>query len=51
MVNVVLPTANQKIEVNSEVLVCENIIVGKVPDAFLNSDNLDEMMNLIPQKN
>ena len=49
LVNVVLPTVNQKIEVSSQVLVCENLIVGKVPDAYLNSDNLDEMMNLIPQ--
>ena len=48
LVNVVLPTVNQKIDVSSQVLVCENLIVGKVPDAFLNSKSLDEMMNLIP---
>lgn len=48
IVNVVLPTTNQQIEVGSQVLVCENLIVGKVPQAFLFSDNLDEMMNLIP---
>ena len=47
-VSVVLPTANQKITTNTQVLVCESIIVGRVPDAFLNSDSLDEMMNLIP---
>ena len=48
-VSIVLPTANQKITTNTQVLVCESIIVGRVPDAFLNSDSLDEMMNLIPQ--
>ena len=47
-VSIVLPTANQKITTNTQVLVCESIIVGRVPDAFLNSDSLDEMMNLIP---
>ena len=46
--NVVLPTAHQKISTSSQVLVCESIIVGRVPEAFLNSDSLDEMMNLIP---
>ena len=47
-INVILPTANQKIATESEVLLCESVIVGRVPDAFLNSDSLDEMMNLIP---
>ena len=46
--NVVLPTAHQKISTSSQVLVCESIIVGRVPEAFLNSDSLDEMMNSIP---
>ena len=47
-ISVILPTANQKITTESEVLVCESVIVGRVPDAFLNSNSLDEMMNLIP---
>lgn len=47
-ISVILPTANQKITTESEVLVCESVIVGRVPDAFLQSDSLDEMMNLIP---
>lgn len=49
-VSIVLPTAHQKIKTNTQVLMCESIIVGKVPDAYLNSDSLDEMMNLIPNK-
>ena len=47
-ISVILPTANQKIKTESMVLVCESVIGGRVPDAFLNSDSLDEMMNLIP---
>ncbi len=45
---VVLPTATKNIETNTQVLLCESIIIGKVPDTYLNSDSLDEMMNLIP---
>lgn len=47
-VSVVLPTANQTVETSTQVLVCENIIIGKIPDTYLNSTSLDEMMNLIP---
>ena len=49
-ISVILPTANQKISTESEVLVCESVIVGRVPDAFLHSNSLDEMMNLIPSE-
>ena len=47
-INIILPTAHQTVEASTQVLVCENIIVGKVPDTYLHSDSLDEMMNLIP---
>ncbi len=47
-INVVLPTANQTVQTSTQVLICENIIIGKVPQTYLYSDSLDEMMNLIP---
>lgn len=47
-INVVLPTANQTVETSTQVLICENIIIGKIPETYLHSDSLDEMMNLIP---
>ncbi|MBO5103226.1 MAG: sporulation protein YunB [Clostridia bacterium] len=47
-VSMVLPTASRTIKTNTQILICESIIVGKVPDTYLNSDSLDEMMNLIP---
>ena len=47
-VSVVLPTASRTIHTNTQILLCESIIVGKVPETYLNSDSLDEMMNLIP---
>lgn len=47
-ISMVLPTANQTIEVRTQVLVCENIIIGKIPATYLNSHSLEEMMDLIP---
>ena len=47
-VSMVLPTASRNIITNTQILICESIIIGKVPDTYLNSDSLDEMMNLIP---
>jgi sporulation protein YunB len=47
-ISIVLPTANQTIQTSTQVLICENIIIGEVPPTYLNSDSLDEMMNLIP---
>lgn len=47
-VSVILPIASRHINNTSQFLICESIIVGVVPEVYLNSDNLDEMMNLIP---
>lgn len=47
-VQLIMPTATKNLTVNSSVLICEAILVGKVPDTYLNSNSLDEMMNLIP---
>ena len=42
----------QKLYVNSEseVLLCETLIIGKIPEVYLNSGNLTEMLNLVPSK-
>lgn len=47
-VSLVLPTANQNIQTSTQVLICENIIIGEIPATYLQSNSLDEMMNLIP---
>jgi sporulation protein YunB len=47
-ISIVLPTANQTVTTSTQVLLCENIIIGKIPSTYLNSYSLDEMMNLIP---
>jgi len=47
-VNVILPFKNIQVQATSAVLVCESVIIGKIPSTYLRSDSLDEMMNLIP---
>ena len=45
---IILPIYTQTIEVFNQVLVAENIIVGKIPSTYLNTDNLTNALNLIP---
>ena len=47
-VNLIMPTASRTITTDTQILLCESIIVGKIPDTYLNSTSLDDMMNLIP---
>lgn len=47
-VSVILPTANQTVQTTTEVMIAESIIVGKIPDTYLNSSSIDDMLNLIP---
>lgn len=47
---VVFPFRKLKIDSSSEVLLCETLIIGKIPEVYLNSDSLTEMLNLVPSK-
>ncbi len=47
-VNIVIPSAHNSIGTVTEVSICENIIVGKIPETYLNSNSLQDMMDLIP---
>lgn len=47
-VSIILPTSNQLVTTSTQVLICENIIIGEIPETYLYSDSLDEMLNLIP---
>lgn len=49
-VYVVFPFQKLQILSDSEVLLCETLIVGKIPEVYLNSGNLVEMLNLVPSK-
>ena len=45
-VSIVTPIDQPTIQVKAEVLVCENMIVGEIPDTYLNMKSLSEMYPL-----
>lgn len=48
-VDLILPLRNETIRTSTPVMISENIIVGKIPSTYLNSQYLDEMLNLVPK--
>ena len=44
--SIVTPIDQPTISVKAEVLVCENLIVGEIPDTFLNVKTQNEMYEL-----
>lgn len=46
-ISLVLPMATKIIKSNVQILLCESIIIGKVPATYLNATDLDSMLNLI----
>ena len=47
-VNMVLPIKNIKVITSNQVLISESIIVGEVPSTYLNSNSMQDMLDLIP---
>ena len=47
-VNVVLPFKTISVEMSNEVLVCESVIIGEIPETYLKSNTLTEMLDLVP---
>lgn len=47
-IEVTLPIKKHIINVEQQVLLCESVIVGKVPNMYLNSGKSDKVLNLIP---
>lgn len=47
-IQVIIPGMSFDFETVTQVPIAESIIVGKVPDTYLQSSSLDEMLNLIP---
>lgn len=46
--NVILPVSNKQIVSNTQLLICENIIVGKIPEVYLSTSGIKNLMDLIP---
>lgn len=47
-VSLIVPTGSQLVEVTSTVPIAESIIVGEVPDSFVDVNNEEDMLDLIP---
>ena len=47
---VVAPIGSSNIEAVTQIPVAETIIVGKVPDSYVNVDETDKMLNLLPME-
>lgn len=47
-VRIVVGNAAQTVEISSQVLISETIIIGNVPQSFMNFDSKDDMLNLLP---
>lgn len=48
-VNVILPGSSTKVRTQAQILVTECVLIGKVPSTYLNTQQIDEAMDLIPQ--
>lgn len=47
-VEMALPIKKQVIDIEQQILLCESVIVGKVPSVYFNSGMSDKILNLIP---
>lgn len=47
-VSTVIPLITSKVNAEQEVLISESIIIGKVPEVYLYSDQLDTLLNFVP---
>ena len=47
-ISVVLPIKNYAVKTSTQVLLCESIIVGKVPEVYLQGGGLNKLLNLVP---
>lgn len=47
-VNVLVPGISQNVSIKTDVPLVNTVIIGKIPDTYLQSGQLDEMLNLVP---
>ena len=47
-INIILPTASQNINTKTQIMIAENIIIGKIPQTYLYSDDIGNLLNLVP---
>lgn len=47
-ISIVMPSRTEKFAVTADILICESVIVGKIPDTYLQTDIFGKNMNLAP---
>lgn len=47
-INLIMPTINETIYASTDVIICESVIVGDVPQVYTDVANEEDMINLIP---
>ena len=47
-VNIILPLINNNVKTTTSILICESVIVGQIPSVYLNTQSLDNLLNLVP---
>lgn len=47
-VNIILPLKNNNVKTTTNILICESVIIGKIPQIYLENSKLDNLLNLIP---
>lgn len=47
-VTLLVPTGSKNIEINTDIPVSETVLIGNVPQTYVNVANKDEMLNLLP---
>lgn len=47
-VNIILPLNNNNVKTRTSILICESVLIGKIPEVYFNSNKLDNMLNLVP---
>lgn len=47
-VRIIVPGLSQNVSIKTDVPIATTVIIGKIPDTYLQSGQLDEMLNLIP---
>lgn len=47
-INIILPTATQSVSTKTQIMIAENIIIGKIPQTYLYSDDIGNLLNLVP---
>ena len=49
MMRIVIPAGAKEVEVISQLPVAETVIVGSVPDSYVNVESMEDMLNLLPE--